>query len=183
MVLQRFCYHDTFVSLWWGHTLQPVSLYKSKAAMKILMFWCLLLKYHNFLGFNQIFFFSEQKIYITSTSDGTKWIIFCLNLSSACAYVDWIKAGICMPSYCCAAVALFTMRKIILKTLVLSQVHENSVTGNGHYSPSTIKSSQLAPLSWFIFFTKLSRVIMFVWIAFFKVLVFHFKWYIWWNCN
>lgn len=39
-----------------------------------------------------------------------------------------------------------------LKTLVLSQVRKSCLSESGHYSPSAIQSSQLAPLSWFIFY-------------------------------
>lgn len=49
--------------------------------------------------------------------------------------------------------ALFMMHMIILKTWVLSQVCQTSLPGNDHSFPSTIKSSSLAPVSWFMFYS------------------------------
>lgn len=64
-----------------------------------------------------------------------------------------------MSSYCCGAVALYVIHVIILKTLVLSRVHQSSLPGNGHSFPSAIKSSPLAPLSWFFFFQNYPRLL------------------------
>lgn len=127
--------------------------------------------------------FFRANNYIPSTYDDAKGIFFCLNLLSACAYVDWIKAGICLSSYCCAAVALFMMHMIILKTRVLLQAHQSSLTENGHSSPSAIKSSPQAPLPWFIFYKNYPHLLCSYRLLPPRCLLLCFESCIWLNCN